>query len=76
MTLTELEKQIEQIREQPIIIVCLTPDGKQKAMSLRACIESKSAFLYIARDGLDKLLEDELPKIERGIAAERKGAIL
>lgn len=72
MNIDELERRITELRTRPLTVVCRTPDGKTKAMSLHACIESRAAYLYIARDDLDALLEAEIPKIERGTdAAER-----
>lgn len=64
MTLLELEKQIERIRSRPLVLLCQTPAGKTKRMSLRECIESGSTYIHTDLgqdlDDLDKLLEAHL----------------
>lgn len=59
MTVEELEKQVEKLRTGPLL-VCRTPAGKEKAMSIRECMETGSRFLHVAADELDNLLEQEL----------------
>lgn len=76
MTLEALEMKISQLREQPLVLLCRDPSGKEREMTLMECTRTGSTYIHVICDGLDKLLEDELPKIERGIAAERKEAIL
>ena len=60
MTVEELEKQVEKLRTGPLLLVCRTPAGKEKAMSIRECMETGSRFLHVAADELDNLLEQEL----------------
>ena len=60
MTVEELEKQVEKLCAGPLILVCRTPAGKEKAMSIRECMETGSRFLHIAADELDALLDQEL----------------
>ena len=60
MTVEELEEQIEKLRTGPLLLVCRTPAGKEKAMSIRECMETGSRFLHVAADELDNLLEQEL----------------
>ncbi len=60
MTAKELEEQIRQLRAAPLLLVCRTPAGKEKAMSIRECMETGSRFLHVAADELDNLLEQEL----------------
>ena len=57
MTVEELEKQVEKLRTGPLLLVCRTPAGKEKAMSIRECMETGSRFLHVAADELDNLLE-------------------
>lgn len=60
MTVEELEDQVEKLRTGPLLLACRTPAGKEKAMSIRECIETGSRFLHIAADELDALLDQEL----------------
>lgn len=76
VTLAELERGINEIRRRPLILLCKTPDGRERKMSLEECATTGSTYIHLCAgndlDDLDKLLEDELPKIGRGTAAERK----
>ena len=60
MTVEELENHVEKLRTGPLLLVCRTPDEKEKAMSVRECMETGSRFLHVAADELDNLLEQEL----------------
>lgn len=60
MTASEIEHSIAELRLRPLVLVCRTPTGKEKAMSLRECMETGSRFLHVAADELDDLLEREL----------------
>lgn len=60
MTVEELEKQVEKLRAGPLLLVCRTPAGNEKAMSVRECMETGSRFLHVAADELDALLDQEL----------------
>ncbi len=64
MTLKELESRIAKIRGCPLVLLCKTPDGQDKKMSVRECIETGSAFLHVCAgnnlDDLDELLAHEL----------------
>ena len=68
MTLKELEKRINRIRGRPLILLCRTPDGQEKEMTVAECVATGSAFIHICAgsdlDDLDKLLEYELAHIE------------
>lgn len=60
MTVFEIEEQIAAMRTRPLVLVCRTPKGKVCCMSVRECIETGSAFLHIAADELDEMLEQTL----------------
>lgn len=60
MTVAELERQIAVLREAPLLLMCRTPSGITQRMSVRECVETGSAFIHIAADELDKLLEQTL----------------
>lgn len=70
MTVLEIEKRIANIRGKPLLLVCRTPKGKVCRMNVRECIETGSAFLHVAADELDELLEQELGPYEN---AKREG---
>ena len=67
MTLKELENKISQLRGRPLVLLCKTPDGNEKKMSVKECVETGSAFIHVVAgndmDDLDKLLEYELAHI-------------
>lgn len=60
MTVVELEQQIAALREAPLLLMCRTPSGRTQRMSVGECVETGSAFIHIAADELDKLLEQTL----------------
>lgn len=60
MTVPEIEKAAEDLRARPLVLVCRTPQGRIKAMSLRKCLETNSSFLYVAVDELDTLLDQAI----------------
>lgn len=60
MTVPEIEKAMEDLRARPLVLVCRTPQGRIKAMSLRKCLETNSSFLYVAVDELDTLLDQAI----------------
>lgn len=68
MTLKELEKRISQLRGRPLILLCRTPAGQEKKMTVAECVATGSAFIHVCAgtdmDDLDKLLEYELAHIE------------
>ena len=72
MTVKELEAQVAELRARPLLLLCRTPSGENRTMTVSECAETGSAFLHVVCDDLDALLENELTRIERGTAAERK----
>lgn len=66
MTPEELEKRIAQLRARPLKLLCRTQGGKIQVMTVRECVETRSRFIHIVADDIDRLLEDEMPNIERG----------
>lgn len=57
MTIPEIEEAVEDLRASPLVLVCRTPQGRVKAMSLQKRVETGSSFLYVAVDELDALLD-------------------
>ena len=57
MTIPKIEEAAENLRARPLVLVCRTPQGRVKAMSLQKCVETGSRFLYVAVDELDALLD-------------------
>lgn len=64
MSIKELETMVESIRSAPLVLLCKTPDGDEKEMSIRECVETGSRFIHIVLDDeldrLDNLLDTEL----------------
>lgn len=60
MELHEIERDIEALKSSPLVLVCRTPQGRVKAMSLQKCVETGSSFLYVAVDELDALLDQAI----------------
>ena len=60
MSILELENRVAEIRGRPLQLVCVTRKGKRRVMTIRECAESKSKFLHVVVDDLDKLLGAEL----------------
>lgn len=64
MTIKELEHKINQLRARPLVLLCRTPGGAEKKMSVRECMETGSAFIHVVKgndlDDLDELLAYEL----------------
>ena len=60
MELHEIERDIEALKPSPLVLVCRTPQGRVKAMSLQKCVETGSSFLYVAVDELDALLDQAI----------------
>lgn len=60
MELHEIERDIEALKSSPLVLVCWTPQGRVKAMSLQKCVETGSSFLYVAVDELDALLDQAI----------------
>lgn len=68
MTIKELERKINQLRARPLVLLCRTPDGAEREMSVQECMETGSAFIHIVMgndmDELDALLAYELKGAE------------
>ena len=71
MTVNEIEQRIAALRARPLLLVCRTPKGEVCSMSVRECAETGSAFLHIAADELDELLEQELGREKRRDRSDR-----
>lgn len=60
MTIDELEKMVEKLRSRPLLLLCKTPKGKEKLMTLEECRRTGSRYIHLAADDLDRLLAAEL----------------
>ena len=58
----DLERRINKLRECPLLLICKTPEGQERQMTVRECIETGSAFIHVCMDDLDALLADELER--------------
>ena len=65
MTLKELERKIEQIRPQRLIVLARTQDGAEKEMGIDELIATKGEFIRVLRGNdlsdVDALLRYEVP---------------
>ena len=60
MTAAELEKSIAELRSRSLLLVCRTPKGREKVMTLEECRRTGSTYIHVAVDDLDALLSAEL----------------
>lgn len=60
MTIAELERQIAVLRSRPLVLLCRTPKGKDRVMTVRECVDTGSVYIHIAADELDELLAAQL----------------
>lgn len=64
MTIKELERKIAQLRARPLVLLCRTPEGTERKMSVQECMETGSTFIHVIMgtdlDDLDALLVYEL----------------
>lgn len=60
MTIAELEGQIALLRSRPLALLCRTPKGKERVMTVRECMGTGSVFVHVVADELDALLAAEL----------------
>ena len=65
MTLKELERKIEQIRPQRLVVLARTQEGVEKEMGIDELIETNSEFIRVLRGNdlsdVDALLRYEVP---------------
>lgn len=68
MTLKELERKIDQLRARPLVLLCKTPNGAEREMSVQECMETGSTFIHVVMgndlDDLDALLAYELKGVK------------
>lgn len=57
MELQELERRISELRP---LLLCRTPKGCEKLMTVRECVESGAVYVRLVADDLDELLAAEL----------------
>jgi hypothetical protein len=60
MSLMELETRVRELRTRPLVLLCRTPTGRVKEMSLEECYCTRSAYIQVLVDPLDLLLATEL----------------
>lgn len=56
----DLERRIEQIRKKPLLVLCRTPNGNEKVLSVDDCIRSGGRYIHIVEDELDATLAEVL----------------
>lgn len=60
MTGEELEQRIAELRSRPLLLLCRTPKGKEKVMTVAECAETGAVYIRLVADDLDELLAAEL----------------
>lgn len=60
MTIEEIETEANRIRAGPLMVLCRTREGKERVLTIGECIESRSQFVHVVVDELDKFLGREL----------------
>ena len=60
MSIEELEQRVMEIRHRPLMMICRTPNGKERPMTVRECATTGSTYIHVAADDLDALLAGEL----------------
>ena len=64
MPMDNLQQRIQQLRAQPLLLICRTPKGKEQVMTVEECRRTGSTYVHVAVDELDKLLAAELGRTE------------
>ena len=64
MKIEQLEKRVDQLRGKPLMLLCMTPGGQEKRMTITECIATNSLFLRVLSgndlNDFDRLMEYEL----------------
>ena len=60
VSIEELELRVMEIRRRPLMMICRTPNGKERPMTVRECATTGSTYIHVAVDDLDALLAGEL----------------
>ena len=60
MTIDELLRRVEKLRSRPLMVLCKTPEGKEKVMCLEECHRTGSRYIHVAANDLDQLLSAAL----------------
>lgn len=72
MTIDALEQAVAQIRNKPLLLVCVLPTGKTCTTTIRECFASGAKYLHIAADELDEVLGRALGGDADAIAENRR----
>jgi len=57
----DLERRIAYLRARPLLLLCRTPQGVERAMTVQECCQTGSAYIRcLVPDELDVLLEQAL----------------
>lgn len=60
VTIDKLEQQVAELRSRPLMVLCKTPDGKEKVMCLEERHRTGSRYIHVAANDLDQLLSAAL----------------
>lgn len=56
MTIDQLEQRVKELRSRPLLILCKTPEGLERVMTVRECCQTGSRYICINASSLDTLL--------------------
>ena len=60
MTNEELTQAVQEVLACPLVLLCRTPAGQVRRMSVQECVRSGSTYIQTVWDDLDQLLSAEL----------------
>ena len=60
MTNEELTQAVQELQARPLVLLCRTPTGRMRCMSVQECVRSGSTYIQMVWDELDQLLCAEL----------------
>lgn len=54
--LNQLTERAEALRAKPLKVLCKTPDGAERIMTIEQCITAEDKYIQLVCDDLDKCL--------------------
>lgn len=72
MNIDELERKITEIRSKPMLLVCRTPSGKTRRLTIRQCWDAGARFVHVDCTEIDAILGVALGGDNDSIAENRR----
>lgn len=60
MTNEELTQGVQELQARPLVLLCRTPTGQVRRMSVQECVRSGGTYIQMVWDDLDQMLSSEL----------------